>query len=60
MLVLSSVICLVSFSLFLLVLGVGVKMRVCVGEYAGESGDIFVFYVQVIFVCCVLLCCCYY
>ena len=43
MLVLSSVICLVSFSLFLLVLGVGVKMRFCVGEYAGESGDIFCF-----------------
>ena len=42
MLALSSVICLVSFSFFLLVLGVGVKLRVCLGEY-GDSGDIFCF-----------------
>ena len=43
MLVLSSVKCLVSLSVFLLVLGVGVKLRVCVGEYNGDSGDSFCF-----------------
>ena len=43
MLMLSSVICLVSLSVFLLVLGVGVKLRVCLGEHIGESGDNFCF-----------------